>query len=73
MNIMTIIKIPDFLYDAGICESKGEAKRLIDQGGIRISNIKIIPDHIILSDGKGMFLYTLNELKNKFGDLKYNI
>ena len=45
------ILLTDVLVDCGLCQSKGEAKRLILQGGISVNNEKILSfDHKLFRD-----------------------
>ena len=48
------MKIENFLYDAGICETKSEARRLVKQGGISFNKDKIPTDttHVYFGGGK---------------------
>jgi tyrosyl-tRNA synthetase len=58
-------KIADLLVEAGLVESKGEAKRLIKQGGVKIDGDKVDNAGIDVSIRQG------NELVVQVGKLKY--
>ncbi len=58
-----IYKLADLLADTGLAASKGEARRLIDQGGVKVNGekaanveIAITHDGILLQVGKRKFL-----------------
>lgn len=57
----TGMPILDLLVAAKICDTKGEAKRLVEQGGISIDDVKVADFKFILaadkfSDGSGVVL-----------------
>jgi tyrosyl-tRNA synthetase len=58
-------KLADLLTETGLAASKAEAKRLIEQGGVKINgekaspslvDVQIGPDELILQIGKRKFL-----------------
>jgi tyrosyl-tRNA synthetase len=58
-------RLPDLLVDTGLATSKGEAKRLIEQGGVRIdgekasnsaADIDVSSDAVLIQVGKRKFL-----------------
>jgi tyrosyl-tRNA synthetase len=58
-------RLPDLLVDTGLAASKGEAKRLIEQGGVRIdgekasnsaADIDVSSDTVLIQVGKRKFL-----------------
>ena len=54
------VPVVELFYRAGLCSSKGEARRLIQQGGARINNV-VITDHEVIvgrdfADGDGALL-----------------
>lgn len=62
-------KIQDLLVEAGLASSKGEARRLIEQGGIKLDNevikdlnkeVVILDEGVLLQRGKRQFLKIKN-------------
>lgn len=51
-----IYKLVDLLVSAGLAASKGEAKRLIDQGGVRLDGEKVLDAAMDLQIAKGAIL-----------------
>jgi len=58
------VKIADFLFDSNLVTSKGEAKRLVEQGGVKVNNEVIkdlqkeieLKDKTIIQAGKRKFI-----------------
>ena len=48
------MKIIDFLVATGLFDSKSEARRMIDQGGIQIDNQKITDKEFVVSNAEHM-------------------
>jgi tyrosyl-tRNA synthetase len=64
--------ILDLLVAAKICDTKGEAKRLVEQGGISIDDVKVADFRFVLAvekfaDGSGV---VLRKGKKNFYSLK---
>lgn len=57
VNITASILLADFMVSNGLAESKGEAKRLISQGAVKINNEKISDlAFVIQKDGQEKIL-----------------
>jgi tyrosyl-tRNA synthetase len=62
------VKLAELLFGAGMVESKKEARRLIEQGGIKLNGEKIMEDKIITVDKECV----LQAGKRKFKKLTYS-